>query len=170
MKKNDAIFLMVVIFFALQCNSEAKLKIDKANKIKMSPNEQQDSRIEVILFPEYVFTTKDTICKSWNYGGKSVFRILGNCKIKNIDFTALTEFRLIPVANGLRGKSIFYLISSHNDTLSFDAGMQEELPIDLYKNNFVFINNENQYLFGEIDQLDREIVCFNLPDDECFTR
>ncbi|MFK8037490.1 MAG: hypothetical protein AB8B74_04320 [Crocinitomicaceae bacterium] len=170
MKKKDAIFLMVVMFCAIQYNSKAELKIDKANKTKQAHNEQQDSRTEVNFFPEYVFNTKDTIFKSWDYGGESVIINLGNCKIKNKDFNALTEFRLIPVADGLRGKSIFYLISRDNDTLTFDAGMPEELPIDLYRNNFVFINNEQQYLFGEIDQLHKEIVSFNMPDGVCFTK
>jgi len=170
MKKKGAIFIVVVIFSALQCNSKAELRIDNVHQKEKSYNDHQASIPNVNFFPDYVFKTKDTICKSWDHGGKSVFTNLGNCKIKNRDFRVLTEFRLIPVADGLRGKSILYLVSKGNDTLTFDAIMPEELPMDLYRNNFIFINNEKQYLFGEIDQLHEEIICFNTPDGKCFTK
>ena len=153
----------------VQCNLELGNK-EHQDIVNSRLKEEQDliTSENNTLYPEYIFKPKDTIYKLWEYGGKSVFIDLGICETNLGSYNAVTEFRLIPVTDGMRGRSTFYLISMEKDTMEFDAQMPEELPVDLYKNNFVFLNQVNEYSFGAINELQKEIVCFDGNHNGCF--
>jgi hypothetical protein len=128
-----------------------------------------ECKIAVVdLFPEYVFEPKDTIFKSWYYGGKSEYITLGVYEVDTIRLNVFTEFRRIPFVDGMRGKSMLCLVSMEKDTLIFLAEMPEELPIDIYKNNFVFLSQNNEYEFSELQLVLDEAACFKVDNHKCF--
>lgn len=59
------------------------------------------------------------------------------------------------------------MIDNRNDSIRYDAGMPEELPVDLIGNRYVFLD-KGELLFGEIDTLIDEIICFNVSNSRCF--
>ncbi|MFT5819502.1 MAG: hypothetical protein ACI8ZM_000726 [Crocinitomix sp.] len=165
------LYLIGLIFLIVQSASVQDKRVQE-NKAKMKLYFAKSSAFGVSssLFPEYVFTPKDTLFKRWSYGGESTTIKLGTCETVDGEFMALTKFCRIPVADGSRGRGVFYLVGVGGDILQFDAEMPTELPIDLYKNNFVFLNKENEYSFGAINELRNEIVCFGGSRNSCFIR
>lgn len=93
--------------------------------------------------------------------------LLGECVVDGKEFTALTRFTTFNTAHSIRGRSSFLLIDNRTDTIRYDATLPEELPLDLIGNRFVFLD-EGKLLFGEIDTLMDEIICFHVPNSACF--
>lgn len=106
------------------------------------------------------------LIKKWKLGSRSERIELGNYTTDSSDYVVITEFSLIPVADGLRGKSMLYLITNEADTFSYRADIRVELPIDLYKNHFVFKKGDNKYIFLKPELIDETIICFGGSDNK----
>ena len=164
-------FLILILFLFTQCTSEnqkelAEERVVLDSIINLDVDENKIAVVE--LFPEYEYIGKDTIFKSSDYGGESELITLGVCEIESVQYSAITKFSSIPFADGMRGRSFLYLISMDNDTIIYDAEMPEELPIDIYKNNFVFLNQNNEYEFSELELFGNDAACFNADINKCF--
>jgi hypothetical protein len=59
-------------------------------------------------------------------------------------------------------KRSLFLINETIDTLMLDSEMPEELPVDIYENQFVFINKNGEFLFETIHviHIEEHMLCF----------
>lgn len=117
----------------------------------------------------YQFEPKTTYTFRGGYSFIHHWTLLGECLVDGQVFSALTRFTTFHTCNSIRGRSSFLLIDNRKDTIRYDSSMLEELPVDLIGNRFVFLD-EGQLLFGEINTMNAEILCFNVPNSVCFLR
>lgn len=125
---------------------------------------------KLIQFPDYIITQRDTSINTWEEGGKSELINLGKYESGPSTFEVLTEFSLIPLADGIRGKSRLYLVSNESDTSIYEADDRFYLPVDIYKNHFVFKNEMEQYIFVKAEIINEEVLCFSYGWDECLIK
>ena len=155
---------LAIILLFIQCSQKQKEGEQLVYHTSDIKEEKQN-----ILFPEYVFKSKDTITKTLIGGGSSETIIIGKFNTDSIIYTAISQFRYISVANGFRGKSTFYLAALNRDTLNYDGVKRSDLPIDIYQNNFVFETKKGDYTFGPIDLIIDEALCFAGNHNQCLT-
>lgn len=161
MKYFSIIVLLCVIY---QCSKE---NIPKAIRTETKILNQE---IIKPIFPEYVFSPKDTIFRTIEYGIKTQTIELGLYSTDSVKYSILREFRLIPgmESDSPRGRSTLYLLAESGDTLIYNAEMPDELPIDIYKNHLVFINEKGLYEFATISHLEEHFLCFSDAHNICF--
>lgn len=117
----------------------------------------------------YQYEPKTTYTYRGGYSVIHNWKHLGSCEINGQKFTALTLFSSFTTANSIRGRSTFILVDNQYDTLRYDVGMYEDLPIDRIGQSFVFLVN-NQLEFGKIDTMNTEILCFSVTNLGCFLK
>ena len=73
---------------------------------------------------------------------------LGLFQTDSMCYRVIRKFTLIPAIDGLdaKGNSKLLLLADNGDTLLFDLEMPHELPINIYRNNFVIETEEGAYL------------------------
>lgn len=160
-------FQYILLSFVLLSCEEQLPKNNGNNNEVYSIDSKNYSPPTLIQFPDYVITTKDTIYNTWEEGGESEKIYLGKYESESYTFQVITEFSLIPVAEGLKGKSRLYLVDNESDTLFYEADDRSYLPVDVYLNHFVFKNEMEQYVFVNIVNIEEDILCFSYGWDKC---
>lgn len=126
--------------------------------------------VEASRYPEYKLKeNKSSIVRYKNKG--SVERInLGKYNTDSVEYEIITKFSLIPVVDGLRGKSRLYLIIANQDTVIYEADSYMELPVDIYKNHFVFKKESGEYIMTKASIISEEIICFGREWNSCIVK
>ena len=151
------LILIVLGGILIQCKSEPV-----AEPVQTEVSIEKE--INLLEFSDYKFRPKDTLFKTLEFGIQKQIIDLGMYSTDSMSYEVVAEFRLIPglEKDSPRGRSSLFLINEYRDTLMFDAGMPEDLPIDIYKNHFVFIDESGEFLFETIHviHIEEHMLCF----------
>ena len=165
-KKMKLLLYILLISVFSSCSEQTSEAMENSAEDSSSDSTTY-TPLKLIQFPDYNLTHRDTIINTWEEGGKSEFINLGQYVSSTTTFDVLTEFSLIPVADGLRGKNRLYLVSNESDTSIYEADDRAYLPVDIYKNHFVFRNEMDQYVFVKAEVIDEEIMAFSYGWNKC---
>ncbi|MCB9198192.1 MAG: hypothetical protein H6600_07025 [Flavobacteriales bacterium] len=158
------LFLLSIL---LSCSEpESEVKENKSETMVFDTVPQHE--VELVDFPEYTLKAKDTIVEIVEYDIINNKLQLGAYQTDTSSIEVITNFKLIPdLDNGYKGRSELFLIVNVNDTFRYEANSRKSLPIDLYKNHFVFINDLDQFVFVIPELITKEVVCLSNGWDEC---
>ena len=124
--------------------------------------EKKDYPIPAI-FEDYVYQAHASEIINKEHDVTATYRNIGVFKGHLVDYDIFTCFRRIKLANGFRGRSLIGFIDSTFDTLLYEADMATGLPVDIYKNHFVFQRADSSYFFQKPDTICTEMCCFQPP-------
>lgn len=151
----------------ISCSGKSSMS-DENNHVKTSINSIIPAP-NGIKHSQYLLSEKDTIVEVLKHNVISSKIKLGTYQTDSSSIEVITDFKLIPIARGYKGKSELLLIINTIDTLSYEVNNRKSLPIDLYKNQFVFVTDKNQFEFVVPNLISREAVCFSIEWVGCFT-
>lgn len=163
--------LPYILLIAVFASCSEQTSVSNESKIDtIGSDSATQHTVELTQFSEFTLTTKDTIVEILKYDVISNKLELGTYETDTSSIEVITDFKLIPnLDNGFKGKSELYLIVNINDTFRYEANNRNSLPVDLYKNHFVFINDLNQFVFVVPELIVDGAVCFSYGWDECLT-
>lgn len=163
------LFGVPIFFFACQGSQTTEHLTEKSittNSSKSTTEMTLETDNE--LFPEYFFTAKDTI-KDTDFNA-SIERIkLGTLDTDSTVYTLYSELRTISITDGNKARSIIELQSKKHGNRRYEFNMPKDLPVDIYKNHLVFIDENKTYHFAHIDTMNEELICFS-HDNSCALR
>lgn len=164
------LLLFIFAFTLVRCESNP---VVEENPKELTPDTLKQPNIAEDFkspFPKYIFHPKDTILKTDSLGIKKQIISIGTYTTDTMHFNAISEFKLIPgiFADSPKGRSTLFLINEKEDTMVFDAEMPDQLPIDIYKNHFVFKDENGNFLFSTIEFLEGYTICFSGTFNICF--
>ena len=154
-------FITLWLLFLFACFAKVNVHPFVKQKLKLNLTEKEFP--VPTIFENYVFQAHTPTTIIEEYDVHSNYRNIGVFVSHSMEYQVFTSFKRIQLANGYRGRSAIGFIQDNGDTLLFNAEMPENLPVDLYKNHFVFQRADSSYFFQTPDTLNSEICCFKPP-------
>lgn len=144
-------FLLITLFCAISCSMNQTLKVSEEKLKCFYLSKKVNSELDKSsLMSVFEIIDEDSIIHS--------IKPLGEVFIEKVNYTILTDFKKIPVANGYHGQSILIALSDES-CVYYRFELPNELPIKLYEDTLYFENEKYSNSTHRLSEL-KKIVCF----------